>query len=110
MLDIKSAEMYIRAQKEIKQRRGIMPTRGSVTTVFARDNFGDIINRVAFGKERVSLTRRNKTLVAIVPIEDVEVLEKMEMLQDIEDAKSALKEATKKGTVSLEELRKELGL
>ncbi|MEA3470452.1 MAG: type II toxin-antitoxin system Phd/YefM family antitoxin [Thermodesulfobacteriota bacterium] len=87
-----------------------MPTKGFVRTVDARNNFGDIINRVAFGKERISLTRRNKPLVAIVPIEDMEILEEIERIKDIEDARAALKEAKEKGTISLDALRRELGL
>ncbi len=47
----------------------------SVPTVEARNQFSKIINRVAYGKERIALTRRGKPLVAVVPIEDVELLE-----------------------------------
>lgn len=38
------------------------------STVQARDQFSEVLNRAAFGKERVVLTRRGKPLVAIVPI------------------------------------------
>src|SRR3954471_1875966 len=46
----------------------------TISTTAARDRFADILNRAAYGKERVVLTRRGRPLVAVVPIEDVERL------------------------------------
>jgi prevent-host-death family protein len=83
---------------------------GQVSTVDARAQFSEIINRAAFGKERVTLTRRGKEIVAVVPIEDVKLLEVLEDKIDLEEARAALAEAKKKGTVSWEKLKKELGL
>ena len=48
---------------------------GQVSTVDVRAQFSEIINRAAFAKERVTLTRRGKEIVAVVPIEDVKLLE-----------------------------------
>ena len=81
-----------------------------VTTVNARAQLSDIINRAAFGKERVKLTRRGKEIVAIVPIEDVQLLEALEDKVDLEEARAALAESKKKGTVPWEKIKKELGL
>jgi prevent-host-death family protein len=83
---------------------------GRVNTVDARAQFSEIINRAAFGKERVTLTRRGKEIVAVVPIEDVKLLEALEDKIDLEEARAALAEAKKKGTVSWEKIKKELGL
>ncbi len=47
----------------------------NLSTVEARSQFADLINRVAYGKERVILTRRGKALVAVVPIEQMQILE-----------------------------------
>ena len=80
-----------------------------MSTVELRENLSDAVNRAAFGKERVVLTRRGRKLAGIVPYEDVELLEALEDKKDIEDAKKALKEAAKKGTISLGRLKKELG-
>jgi prevent-host-death family protein len=90
-------------------RRNDMPSR-NMSTVELRDNLSDAVNRAAFGKERVVLTRRGKKLAGIVPYEDIKTLEALEEKTDIEDAKKSLKEAAKKGTISLAELKKELGL
>lgn len=44
----------------------------------ARGIFSEVLNRAAYGKERVVLTRRGKRLAAIVPVEDLELLESLE--------------------------------
>ena len=80
-----------------------------VNTVNARAQFSEIINRAAFGKERVTLTRRGKEIVAVVPIEDVQLLEALEDKIDLDEARAALAEAKKKGTISWEKIKKELG-
>jgi prevent-host-death family protein len=78
-----------------------------VPTVKARDEFSDVINRAAYGKERVVLTRRGKELAAVVPIEDVKFLQDLEDRIDLESARDALKEP---GTIAWRQLKKELGL
>lgn len=45
-----------------------------MTTVEARENFSDLINKAAYGNERVILTRRGKALAAIIPLEDLDLL------------------------------------
>ena len=67
-------------------------------------------NRAAYGKERVILARRGKAVAAIVSLEDVELLEALEDQIDLENARAALIEAEKEGTVSWEEFKKELSL
>jgi hypothetical protein len=58
----------------------------------------------------VTLTRRGKEIVAVVPIEDVKLLEALEDKIDLEEARAALAEAKKKSTVSWEKIKKELGI
>ncbi len=82
----------------------------TVSTAEARAQFGDVINRAAYGKERVVLTRRGKGLVAIVPIEDLELLEALEDRVDLEDARKALEEVQEQGTVSWDSLKGDLAL
>ena len=81
-----------------------------ISTVEARDQFSDLVNRVAFGKERVVLTRRGRELAAVVPIEDIELLRRLEERIDLDDARAALAETRKKGTVPWSRLKKEVGL
>jgi prevent-host-death family protein len=94
----------------ISFRKGGQGDMGQVSTVDARKQISEIINRAAFGKERMILTRRGKELVAVVPIEDVKLLEALEDKMDLEEAREALSESKKKGTVSWEKMKKELGL
>ena len=83
---------------------------GQVNTVNARAQFSEIINRAAFVKERVTLTRRGKEIVVVLPIEDVKLLEALEDKIDLEEPRAALAEAKKKGTVSWEKIQKNLGI
>ena len=85
-----------------------------ISTAEARNRFSNLLDRVAVDKERVVLTRRNRELAAVVPLEDLELLEQLvtryENDEDLQDARSALDEAARNGTVSLRELKDELGL
>ena len=65
-----------------------------ISTAKARNRFSEIINRAAFGKERIILTRRGKDLVGVVPLEDIELLEQLadqidNKLADVEKKKTA---------------------
>jgi prevent-host-death family protein len=82
----------------------------AITTVAARQNFSELINRVAYGKDRVLLTRRSRPLVAVVPIEDIALLEAMEDRDDLKAARVALREVKRKGTIPWMRMKKELGL
>ena len=82
----------------------------AITTVAARQNFSELINRVAYGKDRVLLTRRSRPLVAVVPIEDIALLEAMEDRDDLKAARAALREVKRKGTIPWTRMKKELGL
>lgn len=79
-----------------------------IPTAKARNQFSDLINRAAYGKECIALTRRGKRLVAIVPIEDIELLEEIENREDLEDARNALVEVRQRGTVPWEKIKARL--
>lgn len=49
----------------------------AITTVEARSHFSTLINRVAFGKERMILTRLGEELAAVIPVEDLRLLERL---------------------------------
>ena len=92
-------------------KRYIVMTRLNVSK--AREEFPDLVNRAAYGKERTIVSRRGKDLAAVIPIEDLRLLERLAQEEmdriDIEDARAALKEAKKKGTIPLRDFVKELG-
>lgn len=76
----------------------------------ARTHLTDIVNEVAYGGERIILTRKGKQLVAIIPLEDLRALEALENKIDLEDVKKALRDVERHGTVSWEDTKRELGL
>lgn len=79
-----------------------------ISTVQAREQFSDVINRAAYGKERIVLTRRGKDLVALVPIEDVRTLEALDDHLDTEAVKEALADYALHGGTAWEEVKAEL--
>jgi prevent-host-death family protein len=85
--------------------------RRNVST--AREEFSEIVNRAAYGKERTIVSRRGKDLAAVIPVEDLQLLERLAREEmdriDIQDARVALKESIEKGTIPLLDLMKELG-
>jgi len=78
-----------------------------ISTGEARDNLATVVNRVAFGRERVTLTRRGKPVAAVIPLEDLELLEALEDRLDLEAAREAMREP---GAVPWEQIKAELDL
>ena len=76
----------------------------------ARRNLADVINRVAYAKERVRLGRRGRNVAAIVPIEDLELLEKLEDRIDLEAARRALADARGKKLIPWKKIKARLGI
>ena len=76
----------------------------------ARENLAEVLNRVAYAKDRVRITRRGKQIAAVVPIEDLELIERLEDEIDIREAQKALTEANRKGAIPWAVVKEELGL
>ena len=79
----------------------------------AREEFPEVVNRAAYGKERTVVSRRGKDLAAVIPMDDLRLLERLAQEEmdrlDLKDARDALKEAKKKGTIPLRDLLREQG-
>jgi prevent-host-death family protein len=77
----------------------------------AREEFPELVNRAAFGKERTIVSRRGKDLAAVIPIEDLHLLERLAREEmdrlDIESAHAALAEPGE--NIALRDLIRELG-
>ena len=62
----------------------------------ARQQFSDTVNRVAYGGDRIVLSRRGKRLAALVPIEDLDLIERCEEEETLKNtAREGRKRATK---------------
>jgi prevent-host-death family protein len=83
-----------------------------VTTVEARKSFSEIVNRAAYGKERVRLMRRGKALAVLVPVEDAEAIEALEDAKDAAAARKVLRaiRTKRERLVPWEKLKADLGL
>jgi prevent-host-death family protein len=79
----------------------------TISIVEFRKDLAEILNRVAYGGQRVVLHRRGKNAAALVSMEDLALLEKLEDESDVRAARRALKE---KGAVSLETVKADLGM
>lgn len=75
-----------------------------------REEFSDILNRVAYRRDRIVLERHGRAVAALVPVEDLELLEELEDRLDLEDARAALAEAKRQGTRPWERIKAALGL
>lgn len=53
-------------------------TRIFLTTVEARDNFAELIDRAALTGERIVITRHGEPMAALVSLDDLEIVEEVE--------------------------------
>lgn len=82
----------------------------SVTITEARDDFAELVNRVAYAHERVTVVRRGRELAAIVPMADVELLEALDDAIDLDSAREALADPTNAIPIPWDEVRARLQL
>lgn len=81
----------------------------TLNTAEAKEQFSDLVNRVIHNKERVILTRRGKEVAVIIPIEDMKLLQESQDKLDLREATEILKEARANGTITLDQLKDEIG-
>jgi prevent-host-death family protein len=81
-----------------------------INTNKARKDFADNINRVAYGHERLTVTRHGKPVAAIISVEDLEFLEKLEHALDKKAIQEAWEEQGDEPLKSHDEVKSLLGL
>ena len=106
-LDAQPGEVYVTYEmyKPADEHRA-----GHVTVSEARQDFAELVNRVAYGHERVRIVRRGREIAAIVPIEDVEFLGRLEDEYDLQEALAVLADPETANPIPLEQVKAELGL
>jgi prevent-host-death family protein len=76
----------------------------------ARESFAELVNRAAYGHERVLVARRGRPIAAIVSIEDVEFIERVEDELDRQTALEAMADPENAETIPWEQIKAGLGL
>ena len=78
-----------------------------IAVIDARKDLAEILNRAAYGKERVVLTRRGKDVAAIVPVDDLAILEAIEDHMDLTESEKILERvrAGSERLLSLDEVK-----
>ena len=79
-----------------------------VSTSDARNQFGDLLNRVAYRREHIVLTRRGKELVAIIPAEELRWMEEFENRRDLELIDRILADPQREPPIPWEQVKAEL--
>ena len=83
---------------------------GHVSVSEARQDFAELVNRAAYGHERIRVVRRGREVAAIVPIADVEFLERLEDEYDLNEAMAVLADPETANPIPWEQVKAELGL
>jgi prevent-host-death family protein len=80
----------------------------TLTATQARRQLPEMLNRAAYGGERIAIERRGKVLAAVVPVEDLELLQRLEDEHGLREAKKAIRDYEKHGGIAWEDLKKQL--
>ena len=67
-----------------------------ISTVDARNQFADLLNRAKYGKERLPIVRRGKVVAVLVPEEDMQLLESLDT-PEYTNIRESLRSATVSG-------------
>lgn len=76
----------------------------------AREGFADLVNRAAYGAERVIVARRGRELAAVVSAEDVRLLDALEDEIDLAAVREVLADPEQSRPVAWEAVKAQLGL
>ncbi len=80
----------------------------AVTIASVRKNLASLIDEVRCRKERVIITRHDKPVAALVPVDDAAFLDEFEDRLDLADALEAIEDYDANGGVDLQRLETEL--
>ncbi|MBS0022729.1 type II toxin-antitoxin system prevent-host-death family antitoxin [Microbacterium paraoxydans] len=79
----------------------------SISSKDLRDGLSDVLGGVAYGSERIGVTRHGKLTAVVISVADLELLEELEAARDAAEF-TAAKAADDGERVSLDHLRAEL--
>lgn len=96
--------------KTYKWGSGIMNAVTAISVADARSDLAELLNRVAYGKERLVITRHGRELAAIVPVEDLKLATRLRRFVARKDVARALAGLDTGQAASWDQLKSELGL
>jgi prevent-host-death family protein len=99
-----------RARLRTTYRSYMMYTMTKLSSTEARAQFSDVLERVAFGGERVAIERRGKVLGAVVSAADLDLLERFHAAEDAEDEAAVDRARKETGRISWETIKRDLKL
>ena len=82
----------------------------AVTVADARSGLAELLNRVAYGKERLVITRHGREVAAIVPVEDLRLADRLRKFVARKDVARSLADLDAGRAAPWTKLREELGL
>ena len=82
----------------------------AISVADARSDLAELLNRVAYGKERLVITRHGREIAAIVPVEDLKLADRLRRFVSRKDVARALDDLDSGNAASWEKLRGEMGL
>lgn len=83
-------------------------TTSTITTIEAKEDFPELINRVSHNKERIILTRRDKEVAVLICMEDFSLLKTIQNQSDLNDAVESLRDIRQHGAITLDQLKAEI--
>lgn len=81
-----------------------------VTVADARSGLAELLNRVAYGGERLVITRHGREIAALVPVDDLRLADRLRRFVTRKDVARALAELDSGRSAPWARLRDELGL
>ena len=70
-------------------------TENQVTMTTLRQHLGDLVNRVAYGNERIILISRGEPRAAIISVAELERLQELDSIIEREEAENSLRAAAR---------------
>ena len=80
----------------------------AVTIASVRKNLAALIDEVRCREERVIITRHDKPVAALVPVDDAALLDELEDRLDLADALEAIEDYDTNGGINLQRLETDL--
>lgn|GEM_PF-433179 len=80
-----------------------------ISTTEARKDLSDVVNRAAYGEERVLLTRYGEDVACLISMEEVRLLELLEDRMELEHLTQALERVKASGSAPWAELKEVFG-